>query len=195
MLGSEGAPRAWSGGGGTGLPRAPAAAATLLGALPRPLMRRALQHLVASVARRHPELFSRLGIHAATRFLIDPTDLPLAIVLTPRAEGARAEVFGRPVDRTAWQARIAGPLAALLGMLHGRLDGDALFFSRDLTIEGDTAAVLALRNALDDAELDLPSEAAAALGPFSPLVARPSCLVVPLAERLTGVALSRRGPL
>lgn len=183
----------WRASQGGGIPRAPALLAQLLGALPRPLLGLALQRLVASVGRRHPGLFSRLGVHAGTRFLIDPTDLPLAILLLPRANRPSAEILHRPVERGAWQARIAGPLAAQLGMLHGRLDGDALFFSRDLTIEGDTAAVLALRNALDDAELDLPSEAAAALGPFSPLVARPSCLVVPLAERLTGVALSRSG--
>jgi predicted lipid carrier protein YhbT len=42
----------------------------------------------------------------------------------------------------------------LVGMLDGSYDGDALFFSRDLVIEGDTSAVLALRNALDDAEID-----------------------------------------
>lgn len=45
-------------------------------------------------------------------------------------------------------------------MLHGREDGDALFFSGALEISGDTSAVLALRNALDDAELDLTEELA-----------------------------------
>lgn len=46
-------------------------------------------------------------------------------------------------------------------MVHGALDGDALFFSRDILIEGDTEAVLALRNAVDDAEIDLAGEIAA----------------------------------
>ena len=58
-------------------------------------------------------------------------------------------------ERSHWDARIAGPLAALIGLVHGAYDGDALFFSRDLVIEGDTAAVLALRNAIDNEELDL----------------------------------------
>ncbi|AGH97674.1 hypothetical protein A11S_851 [Micavibrio aeruginosavorus EPB] len=35
-------------------------------------------------------------------------------------------------------------------MIDGRYDGDALFFSRDIYIEGDTEAVVCLRNALDD---------------------------------------------
>ena len=84
-------------------------------------------------------------------------------------------------------ARIAGPLAALIGLVHGAYDGDALFFSRDLVIEGDTAAALAMRNAVDDAELDLASEVENLSGPF----ARPLHKLIELAERRTGVALTR----
>ncbi|NIR58454.1 MAG: sterol-binding protein, partial [Gammaproteobacteria bacterium] len=47
-------------------------------------------------------------------------------------------------------ATIAGPMSAFLGMMHGEIDGDALFFSRDISVDGDTSAVLALRNAIDD---------------------------------------------
>lgn len=186
-------PGADEGGDAAEIPTVPAVAAQLLGALPRPALQWALRRLVAGIGQRHPALFARLGSHASATFLIEPTDLPVAIRLWPRPEGPQVEIVGRPVRRSAWHARVAGPLAALLGMVHGRLDGDALFFSRDLTIEGDTEAVLALRNAIDDAELDLPGEAVACLGPLSPLVARPGHLVVPLAERLTGVALSRAG--
>ncbi len=45
-------------------------------------------------------------------------------------------------------------MLVLIGLLDGTYDGDALFFTRDLVIEGDTAAVLALRNAIEDANLD-----------------------------------------
>ena len=62
--------------------------------------------------------------------------------------------------------RIAGQLSALLGLVHGAVDGDALFFSRDLVIEGDTEAALALRNAVDDAELDLSEEIARLAPPW-----------------------------
>ena len=73
--------------------------------------------------------------------------------LTP---GPRARLEAYPAgESVAWDARIAGPLAALIGLVHGAYDGDALFFSRDLVIEGDTEAVLALRNAIDNEELDL----------------------------------------
>jgi predicted lipid carrier protein YhbT len=72
-------------------------------------------------------------------------------------------------------------------MMHGAEDGDALFFSRDLTVEGDTAAVLALRNAMDDAELDLTEELAALAGPL----ASPLRRMLAGAERATGLHLHR----
>ncbi|MDO5706141.1 MAG: sterol-binding protein [Paracoccus sp. (in: a-proteobacteria)] len=83
----------------------------------------------------------------------------------------------------AADARIAGPV----GMLHGRCDGDALLFSRDLTSEGDTEAVLALRNALDDAGLDLSEELAQMSGPL----ATPLRQILHIVERLTGLPLHR----
>ncbi|MEZ5870101.1 MAG: SCP2 sterol-binding domain-containing protein, partial [Defluviimonas denitrificans] len=87
----------------------------------------------------------------------------------------------------AHDARIAGPLSAFLAMMHGAEDGDALFFSRDLTVEGDTAAVLALRNAIDDAELDLAEELATLSGPL----ATPLRGLLTGAERATGLTLHR----
>jgi len=48
--------------------------------------------------------------------------------------------------------RFAGKFFDLLDMIDGSLDGDALFFSRALQVSGDTEAVVALRNALDDFE-------------------------------------------
>ena len=40
-----------------------------------------------------------------------------------------------------------------MSLLDGTLDGDALFFSRIISISGRTEAVLALRNTIEDAEL------------------------------------------
>lgn len=37
--------------------------------------------------------------------------------------------------------------------MDGTYDGDAVFFTRDLVIEGDTDAVLALRNTMEEADL------------------------------------------
>ncbi|WP_180899611.1 ubiquinone anaerobic biosynthesis accessory factor UbiT [Martelella soudanensis] len=134
--------------------------------LPLPPLGLLLRQMAKSVGRLQPGLFARLGVHAEKVFLLDPIDLPFVFRLEPRRdrphiEPCRCEVGG------AWDVRVAGTLGALLGLVHGAADGDALFFSRDIAIEGDTEAVLALRNALDDAKFDLFAEAAATLGPVS----------------------------
>jgi predicted lipid carrier protein YhbT len=136
------------------------------------------------VAKNHPGLFRRLGAYSHTKFVLDPTDLPFVICLDPNGGNPSVTVTRRPGEGTA---RISGPLAALLGLVHGTYDGDALFFSRDLVIEGDTAATLALRNAVDDAELDLSQEISDLFGPL----ARPLQQMFAFLERRTGVSLTR----
>lgn len=120
--------------------------------LPLAPLQPALALMLARIGRAHPDLYDRLGEHADKRFGIDPTDLPFAFVLEPKPR--------RPMARAVrdlpagLDASIRGPLAGLVGMAEGTLDGDALFFSRVLWIEGDVAAALALRNAIDDARID-----------------------------------------
>lgn len=174
------------------IPRVPPFAVNLLRGLPLPVLDHLIGRLAEGTVDRHPSLFARLGTHAATTFLIDPVDLPFALLLapTPTRMGRRVALVRR--ERPAeWDARIAGPLAALIGLVHGEYDGDALFFSRDLTIEGNTEAILALRNAIDDAEIDLSEEILAMLGVLRALAEKPFRLLLPFAERTSGVCLAR----
>ncbi len=166
------------------LPTMPRALALAIRPLPLLPLSVALGAVARRMTRSHPSMLKRLGDHGGKRFLIDPTDLPFVLLMVP----ARASVTAlRRGERTAHDARLAGPLSAFLAMLHGAEDGDALFFSRDLTIEGDTSAVLALRNAIDDAELDLSAELAGAGGRFGTLIRR----ALERTERATGLALHR----
>lgn len=174
----------------TRIPLFPAPAAALLRAVPLFVVEAALSRLTVEAMARHPSLFARLGVHARCNFLVDPTDLPFVLLLSPASAGAPLRVLARESGE-GWDARIGGPLAALLGLVHGAYDGDALFFSRDLAIEGNTEAVLALRNAIDDAEIDLFEEALHVLGPLRALAAPPAAGILPVLERLTGVSLSR----
>lgn len=167
------------------LPHCPRLIARALQPLPPLPLGLALSALSRRLSARHPSMLHRLGGYAERAVLIDPTDLPFVLRMEPAA-GPRVTAHRRENAPQA-AARIAGPLSALTGMLHGRYDGDALFFSRDLVIEGDTEAVLALRNALDDAELDLTEELAALAGPLGPLVRRG----VAMAERASGLSLHR----
>ena len=166
------------------IPRFPRVLTPPLHALPLAPLSLALTAYARQVAKTHPALFRRLGDYAHTHFVLDPTDLPFVICLAPNGGQPRVTVTRGRGEGTA---RIAGPLAALLGLVHGAYDGDALFFSRDLVIEGDTAAALALRNAVDDAELDLSHEISGLTGPLASVVQKAFALV----ERRTGVSLSR----
>ncbi len=165
------------------LPRALALAARPLPLAPITLM---LTRLARQLIRRHPGLQRRLGVHAQRRFLLDLTDLPFLLLLEPGTSAPRVTACSRRRP-PRYDTRIAGLTAAFLAMMHGSMDSDALFFSRDLVIEGDTAAGLALRNAIDDAELDLAVELGVLIKPFAPLPAR----LLPSAERLSGLALHR----
>lgn len=143
-----------------------------------------LSRLLRSTATRHPSVLRRMGGAAGARFCLDVSDAPMLLLMEPALGRIRA--FARD-SAPEHDAIIRGRLLAFLSMLHGAEDGDALFFSGDLAIEGDTGAVLALRNALDDAELDLTEELASLAPRLAPLLRRLSAL----AERRTGWALSR----
>ncbi|WP_201772299.1 SCP2 sterol-binding domain-containing protein [Hoeflea sp. BAL378] len=144
----------------------------------------ALTVLARRLVTRHPGLISRLGPYVDSSFAIAPTDLPVTLLLRPHPTAMRITLHRDPPRA---DARIAGPLSALLGLVHGTWDGDALFFSRDLVIDGDTSAALALRNAIDDCELDLGAEIAGLSGPFGRLLMP----FIDLAERRTGMPLRR----
>jgi len=143
----------------------------LAGFLARPLPLFALQPALAIALKalrgRHPGLFDRLSGMGCPSFLIDPVDLPFAFVLETDPELTRLVALSRDhAAQSGATATIRGPLLALIDLMEGRIDGDALFFKRDLAIEGETEAVVALRNAIDDAEIDLVSDVLSVFGPL-----------------------------
>lgn len=139
--------------------------------LPPSVLQPALSHAMATITKRHPGLFERLSDLGAPVYLIDPVDLPLVFVLTADVDRPTLQAL-RDGEGAQVIATIRGPLLKLLSLLEGQIDGDALFFSRDLVIEGDTEAVVALRNAVDGLEIDLLSELAESFGPLSGVVRR-----------------------
>ncbi len=144
-------------------PQLPALLTSALRLLPTQPLEFALERLVISMAQRHPDLFDRLGPHASKTIGIAPSDVPVVFLLRP-APGAPGLEVHPDHPRPACDALISGPFFALVDLAEGRLDGDALFFSRDIRIEGDVEAVLALRNALDGEGVDLIGEVMAPLG-------------------------------
>lgn len=134
--------------------------------IPIGVAQRAANLAFVRVMSRHPRLFDRLDDHARKTFAFAPTDLPFVFAVTPASRTLRVV---RPDVFVSADATVKGPLVLLLALLEGRVDGDAEFFARELAISGDMEAILALRNALDDSAVDLPSDLAPIAGPLAGL--------------------------
>lgn len=124
-----------------------------------------LRCIVMQIANRRPEVFERLGPHTQTSFVIDPVDFPFALYLQPNPANPAFKAIRRAAV-PAHEARIAGNFLTLLRLVDAGEDGDALFFSRDLTILGNTEAVVSLRNALDDVDGSIAEDVADMFGPL-----------------------------
>lgn len=144
----------------------PMPANILKGALhlvPPPLLQPGLRWIMRRLRAEHPALFRRLCRLAPASILFEPDDTPHRFLLTITANDLRLTLaHGTP--RAA--VRIKGRLAMLLSLLEGRIDSDTLFFSRDVSISGDTAAAVAFRNTLDGEAISLLGDALAAAGPL-----------------------------
>lgn len=142
----------------------PRAVSLLMTPIPIGIVQQAANLAFDTVMARHPALFDRLGEHARRTFVFAPTDMPFAFAVSPADGGirvARQNVF------VSADATVRGPMVLLLALLEGRVDGDAKFFARELELTGDMEAILALRNAVDDCRIDLPSELALLAGPLA----------------------------
>ncbi len=146
------------------LPLIPPLIARAMRPLPLLPLEIVLAGFMQRICGRNPRIFDRLGEHAGKRFGIKPNDLPFAFVIETSAQ--RPQLLVARELPGGLDASISSSLVNLLALVEGRVDGDALMFSRQLVIEGDIEAVLALRNAIDDAGLDLVTEIASIFGPL-----------------------------
>src|SRR5664280_1603837 len=97
------------------------APSVLLAPVPLALLQPMFTRIATHVAQARPELFNRLGPHAGKRFLIDPTDLPFVLVLTPLPDRPLLTAHRRH-ERPAHVAAIAGTFFNLLDMIDDALD-------------------------------------------------------------------------
>lgn len=129
------------------------------------LLKPLLARIVRKVAAQNPGMFARLGPHAHEHFLIDPVDMPFMLHLRPDPDALDFRAVGRRGAPPPHVARISGTFLNLFTLMDAEQDGDALFFSRDLIVTGDTEAVVCLRNALDDVDEPIAHTVAALFGP------------------------------
>ena len=140
--------------------------AQFLPPLPVFILQPLLGHIVKTVAGRHPEMFARLGDSCKKKFLIDPENLPIFLLLQPDPARPQLRAYnrGKQVEHDVY---ISGSLKTLLRMIDGKTDSDALFFNRQLHVRGNSEAVVALRNALDNMDATLAEDVASCFGPLS----------------------------
>ncbi len=134
--------------------------------LPLSPLQPVLDFAVKGMLRQHPDVFARLADVGSPVFLIDPVDLQFVFLLRPDPNRPILKAVASAGQEEV-TAAIHGPLLTLIDLLQGRIDGDSLFFSRELVIEGDTEAVVALRNAVDGAEIDIVGDLLSPLGPLA----------------------------
>jgi predicted lipid carrier protein YhbT len=128
--------------------------------IPKAMLQYILARIVRRIARTRPNLFNRIGPHKDKRFLIEPNNLPFSFILQPNPDCPMLKAVNKVAD-IHYDAKVSGSFLTLFDMIDGQLDGDALFFSRRIIIEGDTEAVVCLRNALDDLEGSIAEDIAA----------------------------------
>lgn len=164
-----------------------AALRLLLQNMPVGLVQPVVGFAASAVLRRHGAVTARFAPWAGAILMIAPVDLShaFALELTPQAPRLR---IATAEDSARATAVLRGPLCDLLDLLEGHADGDALFFARGLSIDGDVEAVVALRNALDDEAIDLLDDVLAALGPLASVARRLVVEVERAASLLAGSA-------
>ncbi|MCW5695135.1 MAG: SCP2 sterol-binding domain-containing protein [Bauldia sp.] len=160
----------------------PRLAGLLLEAMPLGPIQMVLRRIASRASRSQPEFFERLGEHSGKRVLIDPTDLPLFLLLVADSR-CTILVAHRRARVPPHDVRIRATFGTLLGLLEGVLDGDAAFFRRDVLVEGEVEAAVSLRNALDAYRGDVVEDA---LGTFGLLHGLASLVLRPWRADRTG---------
>tara|TARA_R110002072_G_scaffold1114_6_gene9323 strand:- start:2310 stop:2609 length:300 start_codon:yes stop_codon:yes gene_type:complete len=86
--------------------------------------------------QRHPKLIDRIGPHTESTFVINPIGCPFALYLLSDLAHPSFKAVARTRFPDDHEVRIAGKLMTLLRLVDAEVDGDALFFSRDIVIRG-----------------------------------------------------------
>jgi len=119
----------------------------------RVMARPVLDNLLKELEPRMGDRLSGLN----GRLAIVPVGHPVAVVVDMADGALTMDLAEADTDEVRHaEAVVRAPLETLTAMLDtDGMDGDASFFARALTIEGDTSLVMALRYALEDANAGL----------------------------------------
>lgn len=142
-----------------------AAYAAVLSLVPEPVLARMVGMLNRVLHRRHPTLVREFGRLNAAAVHVVLTDVPHRFQIRYGEGRMDVAVLTDPHPPPPG-ATLRGSLATMIDLLEGRIDGDALFFTRDLQVDGSTEVIVAVRNTLEREVIDLRDDIAAVFGPF-----------------------------
>lgn len=135
--------------------------------IPLTVLQPFLSKSIINMQNKHPRIFDRLSDEELD-FIIDATDLPFVFYLKPSKKSPILKAIKRS-EKPYSSAIIKGTLTNLLKLFEGKVDGDAMFFSKELVIEGSTAATVALRNAIDGEDMSIQNDLSEIFSPFEDL--------------------------
>lgn len=127
-----------------------------------------LQKTANQVYQRHPNAIERLQPIAGTRFYVTITNLPINVLMVFNNNRIQVDCNLRYLPEA--DVAITGSYQALVQIFEGSSDADSLFFSRDINIKGNIEALVTLRNALDNEEIDLVAELSPKFGSYSGII-------------------------
>lgn len=138
--------------------------------VPLPLLQLGVNALTNRFQEMHPGVLQRMGAFPHAKMILDPIDLPYYFFVEFLPDNLNIIILADDTYVGSEFTRIAASLEFFLHMLQRDSDGDALFFSRQLTIEGDTTVVVALRNILEAESINLDQDIQNTFGQFAPIV-------------------------
>lgn len=120
---------------------------------PRKMQEFFLTNLVEQLHFAYPTLQEKLRAACGKSFLFRLSELKFDVLLKIDDGQITPKIMSLGHFQGA-NATIYSSLPALAELLLGEQDGDSLFFSRTLEFEGDTEAILVLRNSLDSQDIN-----------------------------------------
>lgn len=164
-------------------------ASLLLGLLtkpvfPKPLVQVAINQLTKKFQQMHGGVISRMNEFAPARIILNPVDMPFVFFVEFQKDNFSILLLDEDSYVGEDITTISATFAFFLNMLEGDKDGDALFFSRQLTLTGDTTVIVALRNILEAESININKDINAQFGFFAPMVFFVKNLVTSLFTRV-----------
>lgn len=152
----------------------PLSATLLLGIamnlLPLRLVQRIADLISARLLQHYPDMLDRMESVGPGTVILEPTDFPYGVEIGLGLGRPRVSAYRRGGVTPKGDVLVRAPSDVLVALANGAEDGDALFFSRNLSISGNVELIIALRNAIDAADINFVSDVMLAAGPARTLV-------------------------